>query len=330
MTESIINDARHYSLANIDAFWDSGNPVLLPIAGTPRCILDIDPANETIALITPFTPPEPDVAKWRNITFKPLACDGEDLAELTVAVEGNLHGAYSLLTSTADQLQLKHAPLAIAVATAITKHRDMFACTAGLSQDREIGLYGELLVLEYLIGKIGAGTAVASWQGPHSEEHDFVFGEIHLEVKTTSGEQRRHMMHGFTQLVPLCGVPLRLISIQLTRSNHTGGRTLSQLVSQLRAKSGRHLSKVDAALEACGWRDADASLYTTFWAKRNKPRAYNVDDHFPALTLDRLVQVVANMTTVSDLSYRVDVTHFAHQTLPGPLAGLVEVPEETA
>ncbi|WP_329414593.1 PD-(D/E)XK motif protein [Nocardia vinacea] len=328
MTEAIINDARHYSLANVDAFWDAGNPVVLPIAGTPECILDIDPANETIALITPFTPPEPDVAKWRNITLK--VSDGEDLAELTVAVEDNLHGAYGLLTSTADQLQLEKAPLAVAVATAITKHRNMFASKAGLSQDREIGLYGELLVLDYLIGKVGTGPVIASWQGPFSEEHDFVFGEIHLEIKTTSAEQRRHTMHGFTQLVPLCEVPLSLISIQLTRSNHEGGQTLSQMVSQLRAKSGGHRSKVDAALEACGWRDEDASLYTTFWTKRNEPRAYNVDDHFPALTLDRLVQVIANMTAVSDLSYRVDVTHFAHQTLPGPLAGLVEVPEETA
>ncbi|WP_245713536.1 PD-(D/E)XK motif protein [Nocardia vaccinii] len=325
-----IDDARHYSLANIDAFWDAGNPIVLPIAGTPECSLDIYPANGTIALVTPFTPPEPDLTRWRNITFNPVAADGEDLAELTVIVEDNLHGAYSLLTSTADQLQLEHAPLAVAVATAITKHRNVFASKTGLSQDREIGLYGELLVLEYLIGEVGAGPAVVAWQGPLSEEHDFVVGEIHLEIKTTSGEQRRHVMHGFTQLVPLREVPLSLISIQLTRSNHEGGRTLSQIVSQLRTKARGYRPKLDAALEACGWRDEDAALYATFWTKRNEPRAYKIDDHFPALTFDRLGLVVANMTAVSDLSYRVDVTHFAYQTLPGPLAGLVEAPEETA
>ena len=324
-----INDARHYSLANVDAFWDAGNPTVLPIAGTPECTLDIHPTNGTITLVTPFTPPEPDVAKWRNITFKPVASDCEDLAELTVAVEDNLHGAYGLLTSIADQLQLEQEPLAAAVATAITKHRNMFAGKAGLSQDKEVGLYGELLVLEYLIGNIGAGPAVASWQGPLSEEHDFVFGEVHLEIKTTSGEQRRHIMHGFTQLVPLRDVPLSLISIQLTRSNHEGGRTLWQMVSQLRAKCGGHRPRVDVALEAWGWRDEDAELYTTYWTKRNEPRAYDVEDRFPALTLGRLVQVIPNMEVVSDLSYRVDVTHFAHHTLPGPLAGLVEVPKET-
>ncbi|WP_457188665.1 PD-(D/E)XK motif protein [Nocardioides sp. P5_E3] len=322
-----LNDARHYSLANVDAFWAAGNPVVLPISGTPSCTLDVNPVGGAIRLTTPFTPPEPDVAKWRNITFKPVASDDGDMAELTVFVDDNLHGAYGLLTSIADQVQLEHEPLAAAVASAIAKHRGMFAGKAALSQDKEVGMFGELLVLEYLIGKIGAGPAVQSWQGPLNEEHDFVFGDVHLEVKTTSSEQRRHMMHGFMQLVPLRGIPLSLVSVQLTRSNHDGGRTLSQMVAQLRARSGGHRPKVDAALEAWGWKDEDAELYTTFWTKRNEPRAYDVDDRFPALTLDRLSQVIPNLKVVSDLSYRVDVTHFQNHTLPGPLAGLVDAPE---
>ena len=322
-----LNDARHFSLANIDAFWAAGNPVVLPIVGTPSCTLDIHPANGAITLTTPFTPPEPDVAKLRKITFKPVASDDGDMAELTVFVDDNLHGAYGLLTSIADEVQIEGEPLAAAVASAIQRHRGMFAGKAGLSQEKEVGLFGELLVLEYLINKIGAGPAVGAWQGPLSEEHDFVFSEVHLEVKTTSGEQRRHMMHGFTQLVPLRGVPLSLVSIQLTRSNVESGRNLSQLVWQIRAKSGGHRPKVDDALEAFGWKDDDAEVYSTFWAKRNEPRAYDVGERFPALTLARLTQAVPNIGAVSDLSYRVDVTHFPNHPLPGALAGLVEVPE---
>ncbi|MFC4949054.1 PD-(D/E)XK motif protein [Pseudonocardia sp. GCM10023141] len=323
-----IKDARHYSLANVDAFWDAANPIVLPIAGRPECTLDIHPVNGIITLTTPFTPPEPDVAKWQNISFRVITSDQGDVAELTVMVEDNLHAAYGLVTSIADQVQLRSEPLAAAAATAIAKHRSMFAGKAALSQDKEVGLFGELLVLEYLIGEIGVGPAVESWQGPLNEEHDFVFNDVHLEIKTTSGEQRRHMMHGFTQLVPLRGVPLSLISVQLTRSNHEGGRTLSRIVSQLRAKSGGYRPRVDDALEAWGWKDEDKELYTTFWTKRTKPCAYDVDDRFPAFTLKRLIQVIPNMEFVSDLSYRVDVTQFTNQTLPGPLAGLVNPPEE--
>lgn len=322
-----LNDARHYSMANIDAFWAAGNPVVLPISGTPFCALDIHPGNGAISLTTPFTPPEPDVAKWRNIAFRPVASNDGDIAELTVTVDDNLHGAYGLLTSIADGLQLEREPLAAAVASAIQKHRGMFAGKAGLSQDKEVGLFGELLVLEYLIDNVGGGPAAESWQGPLSEEHDFVFTDVHLEVKTTSGEQRRHMMHGFTQLVPLRGVPLSLVSIQLTRSNSEGGRTLGQLVSHIRGNAGGHRPKIDDALEAVGWVDDEVDLYSTYWALRNEPRAYDVDERFPALTLERLAQVIPSIKVVSDLSYRVDVTHFQNHDLPGPLAGLVEAPE---
>jgi Putative PD-(D/E)XK family member, (DUF4420) len=325
----VTDDARHYSLANIDAFWHAGIPVVLPIAGSPECTLDLHPANSTIKLTTPFTPPEPDLAKWRHIGFRPVVSDEGELAELTVVVEDNLHGAYGLLTSIADQVQIAEEPLAAAVATAIAKHRSIFASKAALSQDKEVGLFGELLVLEHLMRTMGASSAVESWQGPLNEEHDFVLSDVHLEIKTTSGEQRRHMMHGFMQLVPIRGVPLSLVSIQLTRSNHEGGRTLSQLVSSLRIASGGHRPQVNDALEAWGWTDEDAELYTTFWTKRNTPRAYAVDSRFPALTLGRLTTVVPNMKVVSDLSYRVDLTHFTHQTLPGPLSDFLEASEVT-
>jgi hypothetical protein len=321
-------DARHLSVANVDVVWASGNPVVLPIAGAPACRLDIHPTNRTITLITAFTPPEPDVAKWRNITFKPVSSDAGELAELTVTVEGNVHGAYGLLTSVADELQLRGQPFAFAVATSVAKHRNLFAGKAALSAEKELGLFGELLVLEYLIKKLGAGHAVESWQGPRSEEHDFVLDDVHLEIKTTSGEQRRHMMHGLTQLVPVRDVPLSLISLQLTRSNHDGGLTLGQLVSRVRAQSDGYRPAVDAGLEAMGWDDADVELYTTFWTKRTEPRAFDVDERFPALTAARLAPAIPNFNAVSNLSYSVDLTHFRSNTLPGSLADLVAVDEE--
>lgn len=321
-----LDDARHYSLSNVDLFWTEGSPIVLPIAGEPSCSLTMDPANGLLTLTTPFTPPEPDLGKWRHVRFRPVASDDVDLAEISVQVEGNVHGAYGLLVSIADQLQLEGDPLAAAVATAIAKHRGMFAAKGRLSLEKEVGLFGELLLLEFLFGAVGVEAGVASWQGPLSEEHDFVFADVHLEVKTTSSEQRRHMMHGFTQLVPLRGVPLSLVSVQLTRSNADGGRTLGQLVSELRKTAGGHRPQLDAALEVLGWVDEDHGLYTTFWVERNRPRAYDVDDRFPALTLKRLDSVVPNMTAVSDLSYRIDVTSFDHAALPGSLAGFVETP----
>jgi hypothetical protein len=296
--------------------------------GTPRCTIDIDPMHQSITLTTLAEPPEPDVAKWRNIDFSIHASDEGDLAQLTVAVDDNLHAAYSLLTSVADLLQLNSEPLAAAIRTAIANHYGMFAGKAGLSHEKEVGLFGELLVLEYLIDQIGAGPAIRSWQGPLNEEHDFVFENAHLEVKTTASEQRRHMIHGFAQLVPLRSTPLSLISIQLTRSSREGGRTLPQIISQIRVKAGGFRPMLNDALEASGWDDEFSDLYSTCWSKRNQPRAYDVDERFPALTLSRLAGVVPSLKSVSELSYRVDVTHFVRRPLPGQLADMVEPPEE--
>lgn len=321
-------DARHYTLANVDRFWTAGNPVVLPIAGMPRCSLDIHPAKGTITLRTPFTPPEPDLAKWRNIAFRASASSHGEVAEITVTVDNNLHAAYGLLTSVADQLQLQNEPLASAVALAVAQHRQMFAANAALSTDKEIGLFGELLVLEFLIAQYGPGQAIAAWQGPLFEEHDFVLDDIHLEVKTTSGDRRQHVMHGFTQLVPLQGVPLSLLSIQLTRSSPGGGRTLAALVSEIRAQSGGLRPDLDDRLQAVGWSDDTAELYSTSWTLRSPPCAYDIDERFPAMTFARLSQAIPNLKVVSDLSYRVDLTSFEPCPLPGPLAGLVAYDEE--
>lgn len=304
--------------------------MILPIAGTPSCSLGVHPGKGTITLSTPFTAPEPELAKWRNIRLRRVTTLQGEIAEITVTVEDNLHAAYGLLTSVADQLQVHNEPLTSAVALAIEQHRQMFAANAALSLDKEIGLFGELLVLKFLIDQLSPGDAVAAWQGPLSEEHDFVFDDIHLEVKTTSSERRQHVMHGFTQLVPLRGIPLSLVSIQLTRCGPGVGRTLTQLVSQIRSRSGGSRPKIDARLEVSGWRDDVDALYSTAWTLRSQPHAYQVDDRFPAITLDRLSQSIPNLRVVSDLSYRVDLSSFTACPLPGLLAGLVALGEETS
>jgi hypothetical protein len=196
-----------------------------------------------------------------------------------------------------------------------------------MTTEKEVGLLGELIFLEFLIHEIGSGPATAAWQGPLSEEHDFTFDTVHIEVKTTSGERRRHVIHGLDQLVPLRGVPLSLLSVQLTRSSPEGGRTLAKVVAHVRQMSGGHQVVTDAMLSACGWQDDDADLYSTFWALRSQPRAYDVKDDFPAMTPDLVSPVVPNFALLSDVSYRVDLTDLKHDTLPAPLGGFVESKE---
>jgi Putative PD-(D/E)XK family member, (DUF4420) len=321
-------DARHLTLTTLDELWNNGAPVELPIKGDPACWLQLDPGRALIALVTLHGTPEPDVASLKNVGFRTFASGGLDLAEITVRVEGNIHGPYGLLATIADELQIGKTPLAGAVASGVARHRDMLAARGALAAEQEIGLFGELLFLKFLIHQIGAGPAVAAWQGTFSEEHDFAFGAIHIEVKTTIRERRVHVIHGLTQLVPLHGVPLSLLSIQLTRSSPAGGRSLPQIVAQTRSIAGGHHVTIDKMLNRFGWHAEDADLYPTYWVLRSRPRAYAVTGDFPVMTPDIIGPVVANFGLLSEVTYRVDLTDLGYDPLPDPLAGF-DKPKET-
>jgi hypothetical protein len=296
----------------------------LPVNGEPRCHLQLDPSNKVITLVAPYDTPEPDVARLNNISTNGVSIGDEDFTELTVRVEGNLHGAYSLLASIADGLQVEKLPLAAAVAAGVARHRNVVASRAMLTTEKEVGLFGELLFLEYLIAKIGATAAVAAWRGPESEEHDFTFLAMDVEIKTTTRERRQHTIHGLQQLVPRPGIELSLVSVQITRSSPESGRTLPQVIANVRGKAGGHRVNVDAMLDLFGFSEDDADLYTTFWALRSMPRSYPVDPAFPAMTSDLIGPVVPNFALVSDVTYRIDVSDLAPHPLPSPLTGFVE------
>jgi hypothetical protein len=298
--------------------------MILPIQGEPACGLKLDPGNGSITLVTPYETPEPDVARLKNVEFNAVSTGEGDSAELTIHVDGSIHSAYSLLATISDELQIRGLPLAAAVATGIARHRNVSASRRSMTPEQEVGLLGELLFLEFLIVKLGAAVATAAWQGPLSEEHDFTFDDVHIEVKTTSSERRRHIIHGLEQLVPLRRVPLELLSIQVTRTSPEGGRTLPQLVGNIRKIAGGHQVRVDAMLECYGWQSDDADLYATSWALRSTPRAYDVRDDFPAMTPDLVGAVVPNFALLSDVSYKVDLTDMTYAALPDRISGFVQ------
>jgi hypothetical protein len=314
---------RHLNLENLDKYWSAGVPVEVPIGGEPECRLRLDPRRDEMCLLTPLAGAEPDVSRLRNIELNTFVVDDESWGEVRINIAGSPHGAYIILSSIADRIQVKGESLAVAVPRAIAEHRGLLAGRVGLSEEQEIGLYGELLLLEAFLWSADKRRALSAWAGPLSEEHDFVLDDIHVEVKTTSAERRRHLIGTLQQLKPVREVPLWLLSIQITRSSGAGGRTLAQLVQDVRAQAGEAVIDLDDRLAAAGWDDDACDLFTTVWALRSTPRCYRVDDAFPALTHDRLAEVVPRVTHVSDVSYRVDVTDLDDADAPAALAAFV-------
>jgi hypothetical protein len=314
---------RHLTFENLDTYWAARLPVEIPVPGEPVCRLRLDPGHDEISLLTPLIGVAPDLSRFRNIELDTFTQDAESWVELRVKPVGALHAAYGLFTSITDRIQLMSESLAVAVARSIAGHRLVLAGRFGLSEEQEIGLYGELLVVESLLQRRDRAQAIATWHGPLSEEHDFTFLDGHVEVKTTTGERRRHLIGALGQLEPIRGIPLWLLSIQITRSSGADGRTLTQLVRDVRRLADDLVVQLDDQLAAAGWDDDLHDLFTTVWAQRSIPRCYRVDESFPALTGARLAQVVPHLGLVSDVLYRVDVTDLEHSTAPRALAFFV-------
>lgn len=316
MTDS--GNPHRISNETVGALWAAAAPLELPLPGVPPCSLQIDPNAGTLRLRTAYQAPEPDVGTLQNVDFHVVAEGHDDVAEIVVSVdEVGVEVGYGFLSAIVAHLQVGR-PLAEAVATAVAHFRDLTKSRSPLPVEREIGLLGELLFLEYCITALGAHAAIDAWHGPLAEEHDFAIGNVHVEVKSTASDRRVHVIHGLDQLEPLSGVPLALLSIQLTRSSPDSGRTLPAVIASVRVHAGAQRGALDAKLAMLGWDDFGADLHGTPWALRSAPLAFAVDEDFPAITGDRLAGAVPHLGQISDVSYRVDLTDRDSIALPHP------------
>ncbi|RYF45774.1 MAG: PD-(D/E)XK motif protein, partial [Comamonadaceae bacterium] len=92
------------------------------------------------------------------------------------------------------------------------------AAAPAMEKSVQVGLYGELLVLERVMIPALGPRAVDHWSGPDQERHDFVGHGIHMEVKTTRRRRHEHEISRADQLSVPASRRLLLLSILLEES----------------------------------------------------------------------------------------------------------------
>lgn len=108
-----------------------------------------------------------------------------------------------------------------------------------LSREEQIGLYGELLVLERLAEMDPVG-ALLSWTGPGKSLRDFSSEKAFMEVKcTTSQDAKRISISSLDQLDPAAGDPLFLVLVSLAPDS-TGDSTQVVIDRLIAAGVPRH------------------------------------------------------------------------------------------
>lgn len=146
--------------------------------------------------------------------------------------------------------------------------------SAGLSAERQRGLYGELyLLLRLLAPVIGIEKAAAAWVGPAGAPQDFSFGTLAVEAKATIANQHQHIRIASERQLDTTALA-ELVVFHLSVDGREGaGETLPDLVDTIRAQisSGAAPLFEDGLFDA-GFLDAHRALYRVGYT----PRAANL------------------------------------------------------
>lgn len=312
----------------VEEYFTAGVEAAFVLSEAVGATLEIDPPRDELRLISPALGGDPDVTTYERIGVERINLIGKpgDWFRLTVDATRMHYEGYVLIVSIVDQLE-SGASFRHAVSESLSGLKGLLTSRRRMTEEKEAGLIGELLVLGHAIDQGGEDLGMQAWLGPMAEEHDFGFEGFDAEVKTTRSEARVHVIGTESQLQSSGARPLFLVSIQITLAGAAhDGFTLPELVEATRAKLERTRRTFDAALERIGWSDGDADLYRTRFQYRSVPRAFLVDDEFPAITAARLDHVVPQRTLVSGVSYRVDVTHLPFAVPSAPLGDFCEEP----
>jgi Putative PD-(D/E)XK family member, (DUF4420) len=157
-----------------------------------------------------------------------------------------------------------------------------------MEKTAQVGLFGELLVLQTLMIPCLGPAAVGQWSGPDSERHDFVGDCLHIEVKTTRKSRHEHEISRLDQLRVPSGCQLLFVSIQLEQSvggNETLASRMDAIIDLLRSDA-LALDNFMAKMVNMGWSEEmrNSGELLRFFVR--EAFVYVVDNDFPRLSDD--------------------------------------------
>jgi hypothetical protein len=185
-------------------------------------------------------------------------------------------------------------------------HRD------ALSAREQLGLWGELATLRYLMESRTANDVVAAWKGPTRDAQDFRFASIWIECKTIGETDPDVAVSSLEQLQP-GQVPLFLL-VHIAAEGQSGLRLIDQVTAlrELLADKPGTAERFEKLLRMAGYDDEHSypacySLVGSTW--------YRVAGSFPRL--NRL----NTPSGISDARYRIRISALADHAEPPPRTG---------
>jgi len=180
-----------------------------------------------------------------------------------------------------------------------------------LSPEQEVGLVGELILLEMILESgVHPQDAVGAWNGPLSGLRDFVIGFGAIEVKTTIASVGLTAKIGsLEQLDDTTCKPIFLCAIKCALTS--SGQTINEKISSLRsllAPDSMALLDFNNRITASGYLQSDVSQYHRRFSFR-EIFIFEVNDNFPRLTPSNI------MLGVVSVKYEINLEPFRDQAI---------------
>tara|TARA_Y100001958_G_C21246657_1_gene577286 strand:- start:2831 stop:4411 length:1581 start_codon:yes stop_codon:yes gene_type:complete len=176
----------------------------------------------------------------------------------------------------------------------------------GLSKEGQIGLYGELKMLEILMGmEAGVLSSVKAWTGPFRGNQDFQIDGIAIEVKTlVQGAPQTFKINSERQLDETFFNAL-IVAHHKAHRQKGSGQTLPEIVSEIREKMSDDIAALEQfedKLVLAKYLDSDAALYEEDGYGIVETSYYRVRPGFPRITESQLPLGIGKVTYVLEAS----------------------------
>lgn len=304
-------------------------PVAVPLRGEPALTMVLDPVRHRVALRIPDHGVADLPATLRSIDLRRVRLDGGNAIELSTEIAALFPHFYAFALSVAEGIQTAGLEPSSAITKSLHEWEILFSRVGMLSEEKQLGLLGELWLLRRLLDALGV-DGFDAWTGPRGEAHDFRLGHKEIEVKATGGERRAHMISSEGQLKASPDHELFLLSLQFAPAG-AGGSTLGEAVAEVRERCGAlgRGDALDAVLGAFGLDEGNLDQYRERRQLRSKPYLVPITAAFPRIVRADLLDLpYDDMSRVTDIRYRVDVDGLGWED--GTAEFLCVIPEENS
>jgi hypothetical protein len=301
------------SWSEVDAdYVSTGIPVIFVIRSSPAITMFVDSGGAKLgARFADVSGAALKLPTLEAIQINIIKIDENQFIEVSTTSNDLFRKFYYILSDLVLDVVAKNADIRTVLAAIISSWSSLLRPSSILSDEREIGLTGELWLLDRLIA-IHGPDVISAWVGPRREVHDFRLGSVEFEVKATSRPRRIHTINGLTQLVASEGCALFIASVRLVDSG-SGGKTLPEMVQAIRedlSSSKDASSSFEICLSSVGYFDSDAASYSRRRRLGDSVHLVPVDPGVPRLTpvaLSFLPQDYASERIIK-VSYDIDIT----------------------